>query len=212
MAGWLNERRRGGQKKRSSTSLHFPAGTKILDPERPSRRIYVLDSGHVRLSSSPEAIVDQLTPGAFFGEQCFLTPHRGNQIATALSPVVATAYRRQELLSSLGQDPRFAVRFLRSLALRLDRYEQTIRDFVTEGAEGRLARLLFRFTPQRPASGWVRLPLRATNVDLARMVGTTRWRVSSFLNHFQRLGWLSRRGVDLWIHREGLTEFLRSPP
>jgi CRP/FNR family cyclic AMP-dependent transcriptional regulator len=206
----LTQRRRVSHHQPQGISVHFPAGTKVFDPEHPSRRIYLLNAGRVRWSSGPEAIVDELAPGAFFGEKCFLTPRRSDSAATTLSPVAVTVYRRSELLQGLQRDPLFARRLLKNLALRLDRCEQAIRDFVTEPAERRLARLLSRFTPARPASGWVRLPLRASNVELAQMVGTTRSRVSHFLNHFQRLGWLLRRAEVLWVHREGLHQFLGS--
>jgi CRP/FNR family cyclic AMP-dependent transcriptional regulator len=206
----LTQRRRVSHDKPQGISVHFPAGTKVFDPEHPSRGIYLLNAGRVRLSSGPEAIVDELTPGAFFGEKCFLTPRRSDSAATTLSPVTVTVYRRSELLQRLQRDPLFARRLQKNLALRMDRCEQAIRDFVTEPAERRLARLLSRFTPARPASGWVRLPLRATNVELAQMIGTTRWRVSHFLNRFQRRGWLSRRAKGLWVHREGLSQFLGS--
>ena len=203
-----NERCRVRQKKQRGTRRYFPAKTRIFAPSRPTHPIYQLNSGHVQLQDGPEAIVDQLNPGDFFGEKCFLAPRRSGQVAMAVSPVEATAYRKSELLGYLQRDPRFAGRLLKSLASRLDRYENTIRDFVSEPAERRLAHLLFRFMPTRPASGWIRLPLRATNIELARMVGTTRWRVSHFLNQFQRFGWLRRRRQELLIYREGLEEFI----
>lgn len=199
------------QNTQRGTSLSFPATTRVFGPDHPTHRIYQLNSGHVQLRNGPDAILDQLAPGDFFGEKCLLAPRRSNQVATALSQVLATAYRRSELLHCLRTDPRFARQLLKNLTFRLDRYENAIRDFVTEPAERRLARLLFRFMPARPASGWIRLPLRATNIELARMVGTTRWRVSHFLNHFQRLGWLSRHQQELLIYREGLRDFLESP-
>jgi CRP-like cAMP-binding protein len=204
------KRRRVRQKRQRGTPQYFSSGTTIFSPDHPPRRTYQLNSGRVQLWNGPEAIVDQLTPGDFFGEKCFLTPRRSDQVATALSQVEATAYSRSELLHYLRRDPRFARRLLKNLSLRLDRYENSIRDFITEPAERRLARLLLRFMPARPASGWILLPLRATNVELARMAGMTRWHVSHFLSHFQRLGWLSRRQQHLSIYREGLEEFLRS--
>jgi CRP-like cAMP-binding protein len=203
------KRRRVRQKRQWGTPQYFPAGTTIFGPDHPPHRIYQLNSGHVQLWKGPEAIVDQLAPGDFFGENCFLNPRRSDQVATALSQVEATAFRRSELLHYLRRDPRFAGRLLKSLTLRLNRYESSIRDFVAEPAERRLARLLLRFMPARPASGWIPLPLRATNGDLARMAGMTRWHVSHFLSHFQRLGWLSRRQQQVSIYREGLEEFLR---
>ena len=196
------------QNRQGGIACHFPAGSRIFGPDHPTNRIYELNSGHVQLRNGPETIVDQLSPGYFFGEKCFLAPCRSDQVATALSPVVATAYRKSDLLHCLRRDPRFAGRLLKNLTFRLDRYENAIRDFVNESAERRLARLLLRFMPARPGSGWIRLPLRATNIGLARMVGMSRWRVSHFLNHFQRLGWLNRRRHELLIYREGLMEFL----
>jgi CRP-like cAMP-binding protein len=166
----------------------------------------------VQLRNGLEAIVDQLAAGDFFGEKCFLAPRGSDQVATAVSGVVATAYRKSELVQCLRRDPRFAVRLLKNLSFRLDRYENALRDLITEPAERRLARLLFRFLPARPASGWIRLPVRATNIELARMAGMTRWHISHLLNHFQRLGWLSRRQQELLIYREGLRKFLESPP
>jgi CRP/FNR family transcriptional regulator, cyclic AMP receptor protein len=191
-----------------ATAYHFPAGSRIFGPEHPTHRIYQLNSGHVQLRNGPVAIIEQLSPGNFFGEKCFLAPGRSAQVATALSPVGVTAFRRSDLLHCLRTDPRFAGRLLKNLAFRPDRYENAMRDFVTEPAERRLAHLLFRFMPARPVSGWIRLPLRATNIELARMVGTTRWRVSHFLNHFQRRGWLARDHKELLIHREGLKTHL----
>jgi len=98
---------------------------------------------------------------------------------------------------------------LKNLALRLERYEETIRDLVTEPTERRLALALARLAPSRPSTGWVRLLWNPTNPELARIVGTTRWRVSHFLNHFQRLRWV-RRQEGLWVQREGLQGFLQS--
>lgn len=208
MASLLTEHRRVSRKRGNGTSFHFSAGTKIFDPQHPCRRAYLLTSGRVRLFRGPGAIVEQLGANSFFGEVCFLSPRRSDQIATTLSSAAATGYRRSELLRRLQQDPRFAALLVKNLALRIDRCQEAIRGFVTEGAERRLARLLSRLAPSRRTSGWVRLPFRMTNVELAKMVGTTRWRVSHFLNHFQRLGWLSRQQDQLWIRREGLSEFL----
>jgi CRP/FNR family cyclic AMP-dependent transcriptional regulator len=158
-----------------------------------------------------EAIVDYLTPGNFFGEQCLLGPRHRGQIATSLSPVQVLAFRKSELLDLLQKDRRFALRLLKNFALRLDRYEQIIRDSVAEGAERRLARLLFRFMPPRSGSGWVRLQFNPSNPELAKTIGTTRWRIAHFMQKFHGMGWLDRR-PDLWVRTEGIREFLQSDP
>ncbi|MBZ5594219.1 MAG: Crp/Fnr family transcriptional regulator [Acidobacteriia bacterium] len=178
--------------------------------DRPSRCMYLLRSGRVQLANGRGAIVDFLTPGDFFGEKCLLGVRHQGQIATCRSPVKVHAFHKSELLDRMQHDRRFALHLLKSLALRLDRYEQALGDFVTERVERRLARLLSRLAPAKPASGWVRLEFSPTNSELARTIGTTRWQVSHYMRRFQQLGWLARRPA-IWVYREGLTAFLESP-
>jgi len=189
--------------------IYFPAGAKLFDLDRPSRRVYLLRTGCVQLASGHEAILDQVTPGNFFGEECLLAPRHGCQVARALSPVTVSAFGASQLLGRVQQDRRFARRLLRNLAMQLDRRRATICDFVTEPAERRLALLLSRLVPARPLSGWVQLRFSPSNSELARTIGATRWRVSYFLRQFRESGWLERR-PKLWVRREGLREFLIS--
>jgi len=213
MARFAAQGRRGNNKKharRSSVgSLRLPAGATLFDSNHPPRRMYLLCSGHVQLSTSRGEIVDHLAPGDFFGEKCFLAPLRRGQAARTVSPASVAAFRKPELLDRLTGDRRFATQVVKNLALRLDRYEEALGDFAREPAERRLARLLWRLAPDRKVSGLVRLPFHLTNREMARAIGTTRWRVSHFMGRFQRLGWL-RRQEGLWVDRERLGEFLQS--
>ncbi len=188
-------------------TVTFPKGSILFSTASPSRRIYLLRAGQVRLSSDSQAIFDHLQPGCFFSEKSLLGSPPWNQTATALSAVEAVAFNKSELLAKLRQDPAFAAHLVRDFAARMDRYEQTIRDLVSEKADVRLARLLYRSAPASRKSGWVQLPIPFTNLELARMVGTTRWRISHLLNRFQRLGWL-RRDDHLSVRREGLRSYL----
>jgi CRP-like cAMP-binding protein len=194
---------------RKSKSLDFPARITFFDTNRPSRYVYLLRSGRIHLTNSRGAIVDYLAPGNFFGEKCLLGPRYQSQIATSRSPVDVNVFRKSELLDRIQRDRRFALRLLKNFALRLDRYEQVLADFVAERTECRLARLLSRLASASPRSGWVQLQVSPSNSELARTIGTTRWQISHYMGRFQRLGWLQRR-PDLWVHREGLNEFLES--
>jgi CRP/FNR family transcriptional regulator, cyclic AMP receptor protein len=189
----------------------FPAKTKLFELERGSRHVYLLRSGRVRLARGREAILDYLMPSNFFGEQCLLGTKYQNQTATCLTPVQVTRYRKSQLLDLLQTDRRFLLQLLKNLSLRLNRYEETIRDSVAERAERRLARLLLRFVPVHTNAGWVRLEFSPTNSDLAKTIGTTRWRIAHFMHEFQRLGWLDRR-PELWVRVEGLRDYLGSTP
>lgn len=210
MNGLVSRHRRRRNRMRRAPCLYLPGGSKLFDLDHPALRLYLLRSGRIRLSNGPDVIFDDLTRGHFFGEKVLLPRWRRGQVAHSLLPAKLIAFRKSEFLKLLS-DPRFVLRVLRSLVDRLDRCEQTIRDLVTEPVGRRLARRLLRLAPLRPVTGWVRLPCEPSNPDLARMVGTTRWGVSHFLNQFRRLGWL-RRQQGLWIQREGLSEFLRSSP
>lgn len=207
MPGSLTHGRKNRKRGDPKAIIRFPAGTNLFDLDHPSRRIYLLRAGRVQLSRGRDTILAHLTAGNFFGEECFLNPGQRFQVAKSLSPVTVSVFRSSELLDRVQQDRRFALRLLKNLILRLDRCGQTIRDFVTESAEHRLAWLLLRLAPAKPASGWVHLRFSPSNAELARTIGTTRSRISHFLNHFRQLGWLERR-PELWVHREGLREFL----
>jgi CRP/FNR family cyclic AMP-dependent transcriptional regulator len=201
--------RRICKSKQRGKLLHFEAGDVLYSPTQPCRRLYLLRSGEVQLSGDREAILDHLRAGQIFGEKCLLGPDPGKQAARAVTPVEVATLRKSEVFSALRQDHRFAEQLLKNLAIRMDRYEHTIRDFVAEAAEYRLACLLLRLAPARPASGWVRFRYSPTNAELARMIGTTRWRVSHFMSRFQKLGWL-RRDRGLWVHRQGLREYVQT--
>ena len=194
-----------------SKSTDFPAGIRLFDTDRSSRGVYLLRSGRIHLTNSRGAIVDYLTPGSFFGEKCLLGRRQQGQMATSRTPVKVSVFRKRELLDRMQRDRRFALRLLKNLAFRLDRYEQALGDFVTEKTETRLARLLSRLAPTSPATGWVQLEFSPTNPELARTIGTTRWQISHYMRRFQQLGWLQRRPA-LWVHREGLNEFLEEAP
>jgi CRP-like cAMP-binding protein len=209
MPGFLNHGRKGSSRRSSRGSLNFSRGRRLYELDRPATRVYLLLSGQVQLTSGRGAIVDYLGKEDFFGEKAFIQPQARVQLAKSISAVEVRAFSKSELLDCLQHDRRFAARLLKNLALRLDRYEQAIEDFVAESAERRLARLLSRFLPPRGTSGWVPLRFSPSNPELAKTIRSTRWRVAHFMRQFQRSGWLERR-PELWVRCEGLREFLES--
>ncbi len=187
--------------------LVFPAGTVLFDSSSPCRRLYLLRSGWIRLSADDDAILDLLAPGTFFGQQSLLHGPRCGQTAKSVSRVVVEVFAPSAVRRGLLSDRHFTARLARSLAGRLERYEERLKGFVEEPAQARLARLLLRLAPNRPAANWVRLPVSLSNPEFARMVGTTRGRVSQFLNAFHRLGWV-RRQDGLWIRCDAIRQWL----
>ncbi|PWU00847.1 MAG: hypothetical protein C5B51_24210 [Terriglobia bacterium] len=198
-------RRRSSAVLNIGRELILPKGTNVLGPLRTRRSIWWLRSGHVRLSVK-EAIIDQLDGGSFFGEGTVLGLPPHYDAATCLSEVKLIHFRMVEFARKVKADSRFATAVIQSLARRLRRCEKLIFSFVTEPAETRLARLLLEMAPE--GKGWTRLRFAFTNPELARMIGSSRWRVSYFVNRFQRLGWL-RRSHGLWVQRRKAEAFLQ---
>ncbi len=205
----IRQRRKLTRPKEGGRLLAFPARARLFDSAHPCSRVYLLRSGQVQLDADRGAIVEYLGRGDFFGEQCLLGKNGSRLRAKCLSPVEVSAFRKSELLACVQQDRRFAARLFSSLARRLERYVQTVQDAILEKAERRLVLLLYRFLPNRPVSGWVALRVSPSNSELARTIGSTRWRIAHFMGHFQRLGWLQRR-PELWVLREGVQAFLDS--
>jgi CRP/FNR family cyclic AMP-dependent transcriptional regulator len=189
----------------------FNQGEILFDSQRPAGCVYLLERGIVQLSDDSGLILDYLGAGDFFGEKIVLSGPQTAQVAIAISPARVRPFRKQELLDLVQQDRRFALRLLKALASRLERHERTIREFAKEPVARRLAFLLFRLLPDRPGEEWVRLPWNPTNPELARSIGTTRWRVSRLMSRFSRLGWL-RRQDGLWINREAFATYLDANP
>jgi CRP-like cAMP-binding protein len=178
-------------------------GAVLFDPARPPRGLYVLRSGWVQLSSPENVILDYLGPGHVLGESSF---SGGRPVmAKAVTPLEYRVYRRRELLNLLAQDRQFALKLVAELARRLERYQQAIGQLARGRVECRLIYALMLLVPRPAGTGWVRLVYSPTNVELARMIGATRWRVSRHMAQFQRLGWL-RRDRGLWVNVERFNE------
>jgi len=209
MPAFRNHGCKGKPRKDDAGAIKYNAGSRLYGHDRPPNRVYLLRSGQVKLSTGRGAIVDYLGERDFFGEKALLQAQATGQIARSILPVEVQAFSKSELLERVQNDRRFAARLLKNLALRLDRYEQVIEDFVAEPAERRLARLLSRFLPPRATSGWVPLRFSPSNAELAKTIRSTRWRVAHFMRQFHRWGWLERR-PGLWIHCEGLRLFLET--
>jgi CRP/FNR family cyclic AMP-dependent transcriptional regulator len=190
-------------------SLVYPKGTRVFDAQHPPRHVYLVRQGIVQLSNDSDVILDHVRGGEFFGEKLLLPDSASPQTATTVSRARVQPFGKRELLDGVHHDRRFASKLLKGLAKRIDCHEQSICEFAREPVARRLALVLLRLLPERPASGWVRLPWNPTNPEMARRIGTTRWRISRLVNQFRRQGWL-RREDGLWVHREGLDAFLHS--
>jgi CRP-like cAMP-binding protein len=166
--------------------------------------VFYLQSGKVKLTvvskRGKEAVVAILPEASFFGEGCLAgQPFR---MATASTVERSTIIRVEKLVmvGLLHREPEFAERFLSYLLSRNIRMEADLVDHLFNSSEKRLARLLLLMANFGQESKPIPLIAKMSQETLAEMIGTTRSRVSFFLNRFRDLGFIEYNGGGMHVH------------
>jgi CRP/FNR family cyclic AMP-dependent transcriptional regulator len=174
--------------------------------------VFYLQSGRVKLtvvsSRGKEAVIGVLDAGSFFGEGCLAAqPLRVSSAATMQRSTV-TRVGRGTMVELLHSEPEFAALFTAYLLSRNVRIEEDLVDQLFNSSEKRLARILLLLAHfgKEPRPETV-LP-RLSQETLAAMVGTTRSRVSYFMNRFRKMGFIEYNG-GLHVNSALLTVILR---
>ena len=174
--------------------------------------IFFLDSGRVKLTvvsqRGKEATVTILLPGDFIGEES-LSGGDGvhDATATAIEPCRAIKVSRKEMVLLLHEQQEFSDIFLRFVLLRGVKTREDLIDQLLNNCEKRLARtLLIMAEFGKPGEPETMIP-PVTQEELAEMIGTTRSRVSKFMNNFRKLGYISYNG-RIHVHKSLLNVVL----
>ncbi len=140
-------------------------------------------------SNGKQAVIALLFPGDFFGEESLANvPRQRNVTTTAVCHCTALKFNRNEMLRVMHQQPDFCDQFLSYLLTRNMRFQDDIVDHLFNPGERRLARLLLLMAETgRPDEARTLIP-PVSQETLAEMIGTTRSRVSFFMNRFRNLG------------------------
>ena len=178
----------------------------------PADAVFYIRKGRVKIvvasQQGKEAVVAVLGAGEFFGEGCLIgQPLR---LATARAMVESEILRvgKAEMIRVLRDEPAFAELFTTHLLTRNSRVEEDLADQLFNSSEKRLARtllLLANFGKEGEAQP---ITAKISQETLAEIVGTTRPRVSSFMNKFRKLGFIDYNG-DLKVHSSLLSVVLR---
>jgi CRP/FNR family cyclic AMP-dependent transcriptional regulator len=177
--------------------------------------VFYIQQGRVKLTviseQGKEAVVAILEPGQFFGEGCMNGHPKRMATTTTMENCVITVITKAAMIAALHDKPKFSELFIAYLLNRNSRIEEDLIDHLFNSSEKRLARLLLLLanfgkegTPQ-PISPNV------SQETLAEMIGTTRSRVSHFMNKFRKLGLISYNG-DIEVHSSLLSAVLRDKP
>jgi len=141
-----------------------------------------------------EAIVAILGPDDFFGEACLAGQSVRMGTATALIPTIVSVIQKREMMRAIHSENTFPDHFMSYLLSRKIRTEEDLIDHLFNSSEKRLARALLLLTgygQQEPPQET--LP-KISQETLAEMVGTTRSRISFFMNKFRKKGYIAFKG------------------
>ena len=185
-------------------------GTRIFSQGEKSDAVYFIESGKVKISVvSPrgrEAVLVILGTRDFFGEGCLVGQPLRISTAIALEASILFRVEKVAMLQALASQRTLSERFIASLLVRNINLEEDLCDQLFNHSERRLARVLLKLARMRqhdllPDAG---IPL-LSHETLAEMVGTTRSRITYFMNKFRKLGLIDYNG-ELIVRIELLTD------
>jgi len=178
----------------------------------PADAVFFIRSGKVKLTvfstRGKEAVVGVLERGSFFGEGCLAGQPLRMSTASAMQASNVVRVDKSTMVRVLHQEPEFAELFTAYLLSRNVRIEEDLVDQLFNSSEKRLARILLLLAHfgKEPRPETV-IP-QISQETLAAMIGTTRSRVSHFMNRFRKMGFIHYNG-GLQVHPGLLTVVLR---
>ena len=156
-------------------------------------------------------MVGILGPGQFFGEGCMNGHKVRISTTTAMENCVITAITKTAMIAMLHDEPEFSEMFMAYLLTRNSRIEADLIDQLFNSSERRLARLLLLLANFGKEGGPQPINPAIRQDTLAEMIGTTRSRVSFFMNKFRRLGLINYNG-HIEVHSSLLNAVLHDKP
>jgi CRP/FNR family cyclic AMP-dependent transcriptional regulator len=177
--------------------------------------VFYIQKGKVKLTvlseQGKEAVVAILEPGQFFGEGCMNGHTLRISTTTAMDDCVITAITKDAMLAALHDEPKFSEMFMAYLLTRNSRIEEDLIDQLFNSSEKRLARTLLLLANFGKEGSPQPINPNISQETLAEMIGTTRSRVSYFMNKFRKLGLVDYNG-HIEVHNSLLSAVLHEKP
>ena len=184
--------RAGGGK----TVERYAKNQKIFSQGEVADTVFFIQEGKVKLTVlselGKEAVVGIFAEGQFFGEGCLSGAELRAATSHAMEDCLITSITKKAMLAALESEPEFSAFFIAYLLSRNSRIEDDLIDQLFNSSERRLARLLLRLANFGQEGGVIAVTL--SQETLAEMIGTTRSRVSFFMNKFRKKGFISYNG------------------
>jgi CRP/FNR family cyclic AMP-dependent transcriptional regulator len=159
-----------------------------------------------------EAVVAILGTDEFFGEGCLAGQALRISTVTTMTDSVIARIEKATITRVIHQEPMFAEMFIAHLLGRTIRVEADLVDQLFNSSEKRLARMLLLLANFGKEGKPEPIIAKISQETLAEMIGTTRSRVSFFMNKFRELGFIDYNGSGLEVHTSLLNAVLHDQP
>jgi CRP-like cAMP-binding protein len=188
----------------------------VYEQGSPADSVFYIQKGKTKITvvseQGKEAVVAVLGAGDFFGEGCLAGQPLRMATVTALTECVIVRLEKANIIRVIHEEPSFAELFISHLLNRNIRVEENLVDQLFNSSEKRLARtLLLLANFGKENSEPEPILAKISQETLAEMIGTTRSRVSLFMNKFRQLGLIDYNG-HIEVHRSLLNVVLHEKP
>jgi len=185
-------------------AMLFPKKYTIFTQGDPSDAVFYLQTGKVRLTvvskDGKEATIGILSDGSFFGEGSLAGQPLRMGTATAMTDCAVLKIEKRAMVDTLHREHTLSDLFVAYLLTRNIRYEEDLVDQLFNSSEKRLARILLLLAHFGKEGVPETVVPKISQETLAEMTGTTRSRVSFFMNRFRKWGFVDYNGGGLQVH------------
>jgi CRP-like cAMP-binding protein len=197
------------------TIAKYRKGTVIFSQGDAADAVFYIQKGKIKLTvvseQGKEAVVAILGADSFFGEGCLNGHSVRISTTTAIDECVITRLAKTAMIAAMHDEPDFSELFMTYLLARNGRIEEDLIDQLFNSSEKRLARLLLLLANFGKEGRPEPIVGKISQETLAEMIGTTRARVSFFMNKFRNLGFIDYNG-SLEVHNSLLNVILYDKP
>jgi CRP/FNR family transcriptional regulator, cyclic AMP receptor protein len=181
----------------------------------PADKVFYIQKGKVKVTvvsqQGKEAVVAILGPNEFFGEGCLAGQAQRLSTAATMDACVIVGLEKTAIVRLLHEEPAFSEMFIAHLLGRTIRVEADLVDQLFNSSEKRLARMLLLLANFGKEGSPQPMIAKISQETLAEMIGTTRSRVSFFMNKFRKLGFITYNG-GIHVHSSLLNAVLHDRP
>jgi CRP/FNR family cyclic AMP-dependent transcriptional regulator len=193
----------------------YRKGKIVYRQGEPADSVFYIQSGKIKTTvvseQGKEAVVALLGAGDFFGEGCLTGQPLRLSTVSAMTDCVIVRIAKADITRVIHEEPAFAELFISHLLARNSRVEEDLVDQLFNSSEKRLARVLLLLANFGKEGRPEPVIAKISQETLAEMIGTTRSRVSHFMNKFRELGLINYNG-SIEVHSSLLNVVLRDQP